>query len=88
MPVSSWMMAQEGSKRVKIAGIDNKRQITAVFGGTMDGDILPPRLIYKGKTPKSLPSVELPSDWHVTFTQNHWSNENAMVDYLESHFPL
>ena len=42
VPVSSWMMAQEGSKRVEIAGIDNKRQITAVFGGTMDGDILPP----------------------------------------------
>ena len=49
----------------------------------MDGHFLPPQLIYKGKTPKSLPSVEFPSDWHVTFTQNHWSNENTMADYLE-----
>ena len=28
------MMAREGSKRVELAGID-KRQITAVFAGTM-----------------------------------------------------
>ncbi len=28
VPVSSWTMAKEGSKRVEIAGIDDKRQIT------------------------------------------------------------
>ena len=33
--VSSWTMAKEGSKRVEIARIDDKRQITIVFGGTM-----------------------------------------------------
>ena len=83
VPVSSWTMAKEGSKRVEIAGIDDKRQITAVFGGTMAGDFLPPQLIYQGKTHKSLPPVTFPSDWHVTFTENHWSNEKTMVDYLE-----
>ena len=50
VPVSSWTMAKEGSKRVEIAGIDDKRQITAVFGVTMAGDFLPPQLVYKGKT--------------------------------------
>lgn len=30
--VSSWTMAKEGSKRVEICGIDDKRQITAVLG--------------------------------------------------------
>ena len=83
VPVSSWTMAKEGSKRVEIAGIDDKRQITAVFGGTMAGDFLPPQLIYQGKTSKCLPSVDFPSTWHVTFTENHWSNEKATVDYLE-----
>ena len=63
---------------MEIAGIDDKRQITAVFGGTMAGD-----LIYQGKTSKCLPSVDFPSDWRITFTENHWSNEKAMVDYLE-----
>lgn len=40
VPVSSWTMAKEGSNRVEIAGIDDKRQITAVFGATMTGDFL------------------------------------------------
>ncbi len=60
-------MAKEGSKRVEIAGIDNKRQITAVFAGTMAGEFLPPQLIYQGKAAKCLPLVEFPSDWHITY---------------------
>ena len=83
MPVLSWTMAKEGSKKVEIAGIDDKRQVTAVFGNTMAGDFLPPQLIYQGKTHKRLPPVTFPPDWHITFTENHWSNEKAMVDCLE-----
>ena len=88
MPVASWMMTTEGSKRVEITGTDDKRQITAVFGGTMAGDFLPPQLIYQGKTHKSLPPVMFPPDWHVTFTENHGSNEKSMVDYLEKNLFL
>ena len=38
VPVGSWPMEKEGSKRVEIAAVDDKRQITAVccfisFGG-------------------------------------------------------
>ena len=64
--------------------MDDKRQLTAVFAGTMKGDFLPPQLIYQGKTSKSLPSVEFPPEWHITFSENHWSNELAMVGYLEN----
>ena len=77
-------MAMQGSKQVEIAGIDDKRQITAVFAGTMKGDFLPPQLIYQGKTSKSLPCVKFPPDWHITFSENHWSNETAMIGYLEN----
>ena len=84
VPVSSWTMEKGGSKRVEIAGIDDKRQITAVFAGTLVGDFLPPQLIYQGMTKKSLPSVEFPSNWHVTYMYNHWSNETTMKDYLSS----
>ena len=45
MPESSWTMAKKGSKQVEIAGIGDKRQLTAVFGGTMAGDFLPPQLV-------------------------------------------
>ena len=76
-------MAKEGSKRVKIIGIDDKSLITAVFSGTLAGDFLPPQLIYQGKTTKCLPSVDFPQDWHVTYSENHWANEATMVDYLE-----
>ena len=46
VPVSNWMMAKEGSKRVEIAGLGDKRQITAVFSCTMSGDFLPPPLVF------------------------------------------
>ena len=64
-------------KRVEIAGLDDKRQITAVFAGTAKGDFLPPQLIYQGKTPKCLPSVRFPPDWNITYSENHWSNEQT-----------
>ena len=80
VPVSSWTMAKVG---VEIAGIDDKRQITAVFGGSMAGDFLPPQVIYQGRTNKCLLSVTFPPDWHITFTENHWSNEKTMVGYLD-----
>ena len=67
----------------EMVGIEDKRQITAVFSGTMSGIFLPMQLIYQGKTPKCLPAVQFPSNWNVTFTDNHWSNETTMLEYLE-----
>ena len=75
VPVSQWTMEQEGIKRVEIDGKDDKRQITAVFGCSMSGDFLPPQLVYQGKTTKCLPSFQFPSDWSITHSANHWSNE-------------
>ena len=57
VPVSQWTMEEEGAKRVKIDGKDDKRQITAVFGCSLTGDFLPLQLIYQGKTTKCLPQV-------------------------------
>ncbi len=39
LPVSNWTMAEEGSKRVEIVGLDDKRQKMAVFGCSMGGDL-------------------------------------------------
>ena len=82
VPVSQWTMEREGMKRIEIAGNQDKRQITAVFGVTMDGNFLPPQLVYAGKTPKCLPKVDFPEDWDITFTENHWCNEAVMIDYV------
>ena len=84
VPVSSWTMAKEGPKRLKICGIDDKRQITAVFqfGCSMTGDFLRVQLVYQGKTDKCHPYFQFPSDWDITHSPNHWSKENTMKDYI------
>ena len=81
VPVSNWTMEVKGSKRVEVAGVDDKRQITALLSITMSGKLLPVQVVYKGKTPACLPKVPFPDDWHVTFTTNHWSNEETMMGY-------
>ena len=85
VPSSQWTMEKRGTKRVEIAGIDDKRQITAIFACTMSGNFLPMQLIYKGTTRKCLPKhVDFSSDWDVTFTSNHWANESTIIAYLEN----
>ena len=83
VPISEWTMEAEGTKRVEVAGKDDKRQLTAVLGGSMAGEFLPPQLIYQGKTSRCLPCVEFPDEWHITYSINHWSNEDTMKEYVE-----
>ena len=67
VPVSDWTKEVKGAKRVHIAGTDDKRQLTATLTVTASGEMLPAQMIYGGKTPACLPSIE-----HITFTPNHW----------------
>ena len=83
VPVGLWTMEKEGSKRVEIVAVNDMRQITAVLAGSLTGDFLPPQLIYKGTTQRCLPGVDFPSDWHITHSHNHWSNETTMKAYIE-----
>ena len=83
VPVTPWTMEEEGAKRVEIIAKDDKRQITAVFCGSMTGEFLPLQLIYEGKTNQCLPQFDFPSAWHVTCSENHWSNELTMKQYFE-----
>jgi len=63
--------------------LDDKQQITAVVCGSLTGNLLPFQLIYQGKTAACLPKVTLPQDWHITCTDNHWSNEQKTLEYIE-----
>ena len=74
IPVSSWTMEREGRKRVEILGIDNKRQITAVFAATKAGNFLPIQVIYKGKTTTKHKIA--------SYTENHWANEETTKQYV------
>ena len=82
VPVSSWTMAEEGTKHVEIDGKDDKRQITAVFVCSMAGNFLPPQIIYQGKTTRCLPKFKFPTDWSITYSANHWSNKGTMEEYI------
>ena len=42
-------MEKEGAKCMEIKGFDDKRKLTAVFGATIIGKLLPMQLIYQGK---------------------------------------
>ncbi|KAK3084172.1 hypothetical protein FSP39_009403 [Pinctada imbricata] len=83
VPVSQWTMAVEGAKRVEIQGIDDKRQITGTFAGSMDGVFLPMQLIYGGKTDKCHPKYKFPQGFHITHSGNHWANEETMIQYID-----
>ena len=81
VPVSSWTM-DKGKKRIEIVGSEDKRQ--AVFAGSLARDFLPIQLVYKGKTQRCLPvGVQFPPDWDITYSHNHWSNEETMHNYAE-----
>ena len=84
VPVSSWTMAKEGSKRVEISQIDDKRQITALFTVSLDRSFLPIQLIYCGKSCACLPPTKFPSEWHITYSHNHWANESTSKDHVEN----
>ena len=58
-------MAKQGSKKVKIAGVDDKRQISVVLAGSLTGELLPLQLVYLSKTKKCLPKVKFPDDWLI-----------------------
>ena len=82
VPVSEWMMDVKGTRRVEIAGLKDKRQMTAVFAGSADGNFLPPQLIYPGSTAKSQPkNIKFPTEWHVTQTANI---DKIIVPYVEN----
>ena len=83
VPVSQWTMERKGAKRVEVHGVDDKRQITAVFGGSLTGDFLPVLLVYEGTTPRCYPSaVDFPADWVISSTPNHWCNKQTMLLYI------
>ena len=76
-------MAEEGSRCVPVACLGDKRKITGVFCSTMEGEFLPPRLLYEGHTERCHPSFKFPEDWDIWHSSNHWSNEDTMLRYLE-----
>ena len=66
-----------------IANVDNKRQITATLCVDIVGNFLPVQLIYGGVTDECHPKLKFPESFHITHSQNHWSNKDIVMEYLK-----
>ena len=75
-------MEKEGAKRVKIKDLDDKRQITAVFGATITGEFLPVQLVYQGKSTHCHPKVKFPEDWYISHLENHCSDKTTYISKI------
>jgi hypothetical protein len=86
VPSSNWTFEAVGSSSVAVIGAEDKRQITACIASSLSGELLPLQLIFQGKTARALP-VRTPeaiaSQIHLTFSDNHWSNQTTMQQYVE-----
>ena len=83
VPCTKWTMKKQGTRRVELTGVTDKRQMTAIFCGTLTGDFLPLQLIYQDKTSCSHPHYSFPAGWHVTHSPKHQSNEETMIQYVQ-----
>ena len=77
-------MVETGSKHASRIGRSDKRGITVTLSETITGKILPFQLIYTGKTARSLPSVEFPNRFCLSYNPKHWRNEYETINLLES----
>ena len=84
VPGCNKTLAKKGCKSVPIAGSTCKRMITATFSITLTGEFLPIRLIYGGKTNKSIPAVSFPSDFVISTNEKHYNNEREALNILEN----
>jgi len=83
VPTGEWTMHRAGAKVIPISNCDDKRQITAVLAASITEEYLAPQLISQGKTNRCHPKVAFPQGWDVWHSENHWSNEDTMVHYIE-----
>ena len=84
---ASHTLHEKGAKNVPLVGKGKKKQITGMFTVTMSGLFLAMQLIHEGKTPQCLPQgISFPDNFNLTFTPNHWSIEDKVIEHLEKVF--
>ncbi|KAI8502450.1 hypothetical protein Bbelb_200380 [Branchiostoma belcheri] len=69
---------------VSVFGLEDKRQITALLTISLAGKLLPPQLLYQGKTEACHPKFPFPEEWDMHHTSSHWSTEESMQRYVDT----
>ena len=83
-PSINWSMAEEGSRRVSVAALNDKRQVTSTLAVTMDGQFLPLQVLYQGKTDRCHPKYTFPDDFDIFHTANHWATGETVIRYISN----
>ena len=74
----------QGTKSIALILKGKKKQITGTFSISKAGHFLPLQHIYDGKTDRCLPrGIKFPDGFNVTYTPNHWSNEEKAIELLD-----
>ena len=81
--LNKYTITGKGVHSAPIANVDNKCQITATLCVNIVGDFLPVQLIYGGVTNECHPKLKFPESFHITHSQNHWSNEDIVMENLK-----
>ncbi|CAH1257592.1 POGZ [Branchiostoma lanceolatum] len=83
VPVGDWTLEEAGARQVPVIGLEDKRQITLLLAISLSGNLIPPQVLYQGKTDACHARFEFPEEWDVFHTESHWSTTNSMERYLE-----
>ena len=79
VPVPNWTIEKDGAKSIEIKRLDNKRQITAVFRGTLTGEFLYILLVHQGSITRCHLDFKFPDGWYITHSD---SNETKMINFI------
>ena len=80
--VSQWTLAEQCCAQVPVIGKDDKRGITLLLAISAAGVLLPPQVVYPGKTTGCHARITFPQGWHIANSDNHWSTEETMLQYV------
>jgi len=82
IPVSNTTYEKRGAKQVLIKNKGDKQQFTLQLCGSASGELLPPQLIFKGKSERVHPT-SLDNSWNITHSENHWANEDTFIEFID-----
>ena len=82
--VPNKVVDRKGKKTVRVRTTGSeKNRITAALCCTAAGKLLPPFVIFKGKTKRALKKVKIPSGAVCTTQVNAWMDEERMLEWID-----
>ena len=69
----------KGYESVRITNVNEKREITVAFCVSLSAEFLPIQLIYDELTSTCHPRSKFHNLFHITHSNNHYSNEKIIV---------